>query len=316
MSNAPRDVPPTSEARWLCGRCEGATDLEHHWRCPKSAITPIRALLRIRDEVDGVLRPEPGQPERSMNSASSESADDPMWKGGRRYENEECARVAEQYQRDVEASIQPRLTGQSLEGYNSIANFERGRVQAARDLAAHIRRRPIAAGLNSGVAGHGEIVLPFKPTDDPHITCISCFATGCAFEIAAGKPGRRSEVGLCAACRAYFVTRGATPDGSVDTCPLCNGSGHVEPTNGPPDPPSDDGGWNDATRANYERMFPWRHVRQARGEFTVERATSPNTSDVAAEVYQVDGLIDAPTLAYEIAQMLNRRERDIASARR
>lgn len=48
-------------------------------------------------------------------------------------------------------------------------------------------------------------------------------------------------------------TSEARPAG--EPCPLCEGLGRIEPSNGPPDPPSDDGGWNDATRANYARAY-------------------------------------------------------------
>lgn len=54
--------------------------------------------------------------------------------------------------------------------------------------------------------GHGDIVLPFRPTDDAELTCIRCGQGPCAFEIEVRRPGGKSWSGLCAACRSAYVT--------------------------------------------------------------------------------------------------------------
>lgn len=57
--------------------------------------------------------------------------------------------------------------------------------------------------------GSGTIELNYQPADDPKITCVRCWHTGCAFEIVMKTSRGRAYLGLCAACRAYFVLEAA-----------------------------------------------------------------------------------------------------------
>ncbi len=87
---------------------------------------------------------------------------------------------------------------------------------------------------------------------------------GCAPEVA----GIARHKGECPAWSSGFdepevIAAERVPTASVGTvpadeaCPLCEGRGRIAPsTSDPLDTPSDDGGWNDATRENHARAFP------------------------------------------------------------
>lgn len=68
-------------------------------------------------------------------------------------------------------------------------------------------------------------------------------------------------------------------------CPLCEGKGKIE-EGAPPDPPSDDGGWNDATRANLAR-------RESLAERVLEAKAKLEAAETVAMSCYWQGAVDA-----------------------